>query len=422
MWLKKNEPENYRRTVKIMLPHDYLNYYLSGCTVHAMERGDCSGMGGLFSPTSNTWDTELMHFISADLPTKLPSSIADPHTAIGFVSEDVMRELFSGYTHSRLDEDSASRSKLRRTAVLLAPGCGDNAMGTLAVTSLVTPPLSLSTEAVGGSEVFSDAVCVSTPPLILSLGTSGTLSTLSPSPLIDPSGAIAPFCDSTGNFLPLICIQNCTLVPEEVRKTFPDLSRDAITALAALEPPGCEGVLVLPYFSEGGERTPNWPDASGCFLGLRHGHLQRPGLLYRAALESVAFSLLRGYRRMVQHGLSTSSSPKEKGREGSNTTISLVGGGSKNLLWRQIIADVFQVSVEVHNPQVMASASAVGAALQATAISLGVQVGKVSLVLEERDNSKQSVYVHPTRDAETKRMYEEAFKRHVSISNSLFGK
>lgn len=241
------------------------------------------------------------------------------------------------------------------------------------------------------------------------------------------------FCNSTGNYLPLICIQNCSLIPEEIRKTFPDLSRDAITALAALEPPGCEGVLLLPYFSEGGERTPNWPEATGCFLGLKHGHLQRPGLLYRAALESIAYALLRGYHRMVQHGLpelllsdsaSDSDSEGRRGNTGSRK-ISLVGGGSNNLLWRQILADVFQVSVEVHDPLVTTNASAVGAALQAAAIALRVRVGQVPLLVSTSHpvSSEQppAVCCHPTRDAEMSRVYDMAFKRHVAISNSLFG-
>jgi xylulokinase len=284
MWLKKNEPENYRRTTKIMLPHDYVNYVLSGRTVHAMERGDSSGMG-IFSLESNTFDTDLMHFIDPDLSSKLPS-IVDPHSSIGSVNKDVFRKLFPGFT-GEYEHD-----------ILIAPGCGDNAMSTLAVSSLSAAP-------------------EQSAPLILSLGTSGTLSTVSARPLVDPSGGIAPFCDSTGNYLPLICIQNCSLVPEEVRKTFPHLSVADITALAAQEPPGCEGVLLLPYFSEGGERTPNWPAATGCFLGLRPGHLQRPGLLYRAALESVAFALLRGHRLLVDHGLALSD----------DAQITLVGGG-----------------------------------------------------------------------------------------------
>ena len=67
------------------------------------------------------------------------------------------------------------------------------------------------------------------------------------------------------------------------------MSREEITALAEKEPIGCEGLTFLPYLA--GERTPNWPHASGCLVGIRTGHLARPGLVYRAALEGVSFSI-----------------------------------------------------------------------------------------------------------------------------------
>lgn len=84
---------------------------------------------------------------------------------------------------------------------------------------------------------------------------------------------------------------NCTGCPEEIQTAF-SLSLDGATGLAAQEPPGCEGVNVLPYFT--GERTPDWPHARASILGLRPGALQRPGLLYRAALEGSTFSLATG--------------------------------------------------------------------------------------------------------------------------------
>ncbi len=95
-------------------------------------------------------------------------------------------------------------------------------------------------------------------------------------------------------------------------------------------PPGSHGISFLPYLL--GERTPNWPHAAGAVLGLRPG-LMTPGLLYRAALEGVALSLLAGFGRMQGLGMR------------SATEICLVGGGANNGLWRRIIADVFQLPV-----------------------------------------------------------------------------
>ena len=76
----------------------------------------------------------------------------------------------------------------------------------------------------------------------------------------------------------------------QVRRAF-GLDFAEATALAEREAPGCEGVNFVPYLT--GERTPNWPHASGAVAGLRPGSL-RPGLLYRAALEAATFSLLSG--------------------------------------------------------------------------------------------------------------------------------
>ncbi len=129
----------------------------------------------------------------------------------------------------------------------------------------------------------------------LIIGTSGTIYGCSSDPIIDKSGVIACFCDCTGNYLPLCCIQNCTQVPEEIRLMYNchhefnagittttsmndsgNISRDIIsqshiTTLAEQEAVGSEGIIILPYFSLGGERTPNWPHASGGMFGLRTG-------------------------------------------------------------------------------------------------------------------------------------------------------
>ena len=340
-----------------------------------MERGDASGTG-IFCNESNTFNKDLVEFIDQDLSQKLPPIVC-PHNCIGLVDPAIFRSLFSNFSDAK-----------NTCTVLMAPGSGDNAMSALAISSLDCADPS------------------SSPPLFLSLGTSGTLCTMSTSAVVDRSGSIAPFCDCTGNYLPLLCIQNCSLVPEEVRKIFPNIDIDEITALAASEPPGCEGLLVLPYFSEGGERSPNWPNSSAAFLGLRHGHFKRPGLLYRAALESVAYSLLRGYRSMIDNGLP----------EILNTKIHLVGGGSKNSLWRQIIADVFRIPVVIDDEEITSKASAVGAALQATAIAYGVSVGRVVLGLKNR---RQSL-IYPVSDENVRDAYESSLQRHISISNKLF--
>jgi xylulokinase len=130
------------------------------------------------------------------------------------------------------------------TDVIVAPGSGDNAISAL------------------GAGVTRDG------QVMISLGTSGTLFGVSAAPIVDKTGVVAPFCDATGAWLPLVCTLNCARVAEEVREAF-GLSYDEITALAAAEAPGCQGVNYLPYLM--GARTPNWPHSSGALLGLRPG-------------------------------------------------------------------------------------------------------------------------------------------------------
>lgn len=298
LWLKRHEPENFHKTVKVMLPHDYINYYLSGCTVHVMERGDASGTGLLHS-SGLYFDRELLEYIDATLHLKFPKTkLKSPNEMIGKVASSVASTLFQSDHYQYIQTGKV---------IYLSPGSGDNAMSALGV----------------GASVPGSS-------LVVSLGTSGTLFTCHSRRLTDASGVVAPFCDATGNWLPLTCIQNCGLVCEEIRVSISDscagvLSVNEITEVACREPIGCEGVVVIPYFSSGGERTPNWPHASGGMLGLRSGHLNRPGLLYRAALESICFALYRGYLKMQAIGLH--SSFKE---------LQVVGGGAENELWCQV--------------------------------------------------------------------------------------
>ena len=185
------------------------------------------------------------------------------------------------------------------------------------------------------------AGCVTDGRLVVSLGTSGTLFGYSPTPVMDPTGAVAPFCDATGGYLPLLCTMNCTQVVSEVVSAFSGGSggsgggdggyggagtattgseaHETLAAQAENFPPGCDGVRFLPYLV--GERSPNWPHASGALTGLRPGSLGKPGLLYRAAVEGATYSLLAGVKRMNELGLPPP------------TELAVVGGGSKSALW-----------------------------------------------------------------------------------------
>ncbi len=282
LWLKRHEPANWARVAHVLLPHDYVNFWLTG--ERSMEFGDASGTG-FFAPATRTFDQQAMAAIDAKLPAMLP-----PLRAPG---------AFAG----RLAGPTAARLGLR-PGIPVSTGGGDNMMAAI------------------GSGACSAGVVVA------SLGTSGTIFTRTESPVVDPRGLIAPFCSSDGAWLPLLCVMNLTGVTEEV-KALTGLDHAALTAAAAAVAPGAGGLVLLPFLL--GERVPDLPEATGSLLGLRPGSL-RPGSLYRAALEGTACNLASGLERLRNLGLLVDE-------------VRLCGGAAQNPLWVQILANVFDVPV-----------------------------------------------------------------------------
>lgn len=176
------------------------------------------------------------------------------------------------------------------------------------------------------------------------------------------------------------------------------MSHEELSRLAAAEPPGCSGVSFLPYLA--GERTPNWPHASGALVGLRPGQLACPGLLYRAALEGVTFSLLAGYRRMAELGI-------------RGTALYVVGGGSRSPTWRHVLADAFDLPLRF---PLEPESAALGAALQAAAVATGADVAEF---VEAHRPPLAGDEVLPTPAGVA--AMAVAFRQHLRWSEALFG-
>lgn len=304
LWMKKNHPGRYERLDCILLPHDYLNLYLTG--ERCMEAGDASGTA-LFDVRNRSWSSVLLRATDPerDLANCLPP-VNDSLRSIGSLLPDRARTL--GLP----------------AGIPVAPGGGDNMMGALG-TGNVRPGV-----------------------LTISLGTSGTVYAYSASPVIDPKGNIAAFCSSTGGWLPLLCTMNCTVSTELMRGV---LSADieAFEAQVARAPSGAQGVLTLPFFT--GERTPNLPHAKGCIVGLDAKNT-RPENLLRSAMEGATFALRFGVEELAQLG----TEAKE---------VVLTGGGANSATWRQVAADVFNLPVTMTE---QTEGAAFGAALQAVAL------------------------------------------------------
>jgi xylulokinase len=282
LWLKRHEPDNFAQLTTVLLPHDYLNYHLTGEL--SMEYGDASGTA-LMDVRTRTWARDVVDFIDPALIDKLPP-LGSSRRAAGTLLPRYAKEW-----------------NLPANVVVSAGG-GDNMMG-----------------AIGTGNVEPGRVTAS-------LGTSGTIYAYSDKPVIDPGGEIAAFCDSTDAWLPLLCTMNVTVATEAARHLF-GWSHAQLDEAIRTVPPGADGLLFLPYLQ--GERTPNLPRGTGVFHGLTP-RTMAPAHMARATMEGVTLGLLYGLHRMRTLGIAP-------------TEIRLTGGGSKSAVWRQICADVFRCRV-----------------------------------------------------------------------------
>jgi xylulokinase len=300
-WFGKQHPARYREMAHILLPHDYLNFVLTG--VAAMEYGDASGTG-LLDVRSRQWSPRMLRAVDAerDLSTCLPPLLA-PDAILG-----------------RTSEEAARRFGLP-AGIPVAPGGGDNMMAAIG-TGNVTPG-----------------------KLTMSLGTSGTLFAYSDVPVIDGNGNIAAFCSSTGGWLPLLCTMNCTLATELMKQPLA-ISTAQFDATIAEVGAGSDGLIMLPFFT--GERTPDLPHASASLLGLTARNCTR-GHLLRATVEGATYAIRFGLDELTRLGIEAAE-------------IVLTGGGSKSPAWCQIVADVCRLPVTL---LVQDEGASFGAALQA---------------------------------------------------------
>ena len=303
-WLRDKHPGQYAQMDCILLPHDYLNFFLTG--ERCMEAGDASGTGFLDVRTRD-WSHKMLHAIdpNRDLKACLPAVRTD-NEAIGTLLPSVAATL--GLP----------------AGIPVTIGGGDNMMG-----------------AIGTGNVSPGVVS-------MSLGTSGTVYAYSDNPVVDKKGNIAAFCSSTGGWLPLLCTMNCTVSTELMR----DLLNSDIAsfeAQVASAPRGSNGVITVPFFN--GERTPNLPNAKGCVLGLDSRNT-KPENLLRSAVEGATFALRFGIDELADLGISTDE-------------IVVTGGGVNSAMWRQIISDVCNAPVTVLR---QSEGAAFGAALQAVSM------------------------------------------------------
>lgn len=283
LWMKENEPENFARICKIMLPKDYLAYKLSGsfCT----EYSDASGML-LLDVEHKYWSKEMME-------------ICD-------ITEEQLPQLYESWeTVGTLKEEVAAELGLPADVKVIA-GAGDNAAAAV------------------GTATVGDGGCN------ISLGTSGTLFISSEKFGVDDYNALHSFAHADGNYH----LMGCMLSAASCNKWWMD---DILkTTDYAGEQKGITGlgenrVFYLPYLM--GERSPhNDPDARAAFIGMSMDTTREEMTL--AVLEGVAF----GLRDSLEVARSIGVTPER---------TKICGGGAKSPLWRKIIANVMNMKVDI---------------------------------------------------------------------------
>ena len=352
LWLKQHEPENYERLATVLLPHDYINFWLTG--QRKTEYGDASGTA-YFDVNTRSWSEAILNAIdeSGRLQECLPELISSESPA-GTIRPDI-----------------AEKFGLRPN-ILVSSGGGDNMMA-----------------AIGTGNVSPGIVTTS-------LGTSGTIYSYSDKPVVDPNGELAAFCSSSGGWLPLVCTMNVTVSTELTRELL-DRSLADLNQLASSARPGAEGILLLPYFN--GERTPALPNAKAVIYGLTSTNYNAANLA-RSSMEGATLGLRYGLDVLKQQGLNP-------------TEIRLVGGGAKSALWRQIVADIFHCPVVCPESS---EAGAVGAALQAMWCFLSQNEGdvKISDLTDRYIALDESTRTGP--DASTAAKYADIYQNYLKLN------
>lgn len=285
LWMQKNEPENFRKISKIMLPKDYINYRLTG--VHTTDYSDASGML-LLDVKHKCWSKPMLDICN--------------------IREEQMPRLFESYEPiGSLLPEAAEKLGLMKGITVVA-GAGDNAAAAV------------------GTGAVSEGSCN------ISLGTSGTIFLPSNKFKTDEGNGLHAFCHADGGYHLMGCILSAASCNkwfcEDILKTERYQEEQASITEDKL---GNNHVFFLPYLM--GERSPiNDTDARGTFLGMRMDTTRSD--FVQAVLEGVAFAIRDNLEVAKQSGIQITSS-------------SLCGGGAKSPLWQNILCNVLQLPLHL---------------------------------------------------------------------------
>ena len=285
LWMQENEPENFQKIAKIMLPKDYINYILTG--VHCCDYSDASGML-LLDVEKKVWSKEML--------------------SICGVSEAQMPRLFESYECiGTVDPDIAVKLGISGTVKVCA-GAGDNAAAAV------------------GTGVVGEGGCN------ISLGTSGTVFISSEKFGVDPNNALHAFAHADGGWHLMGCMLSAASCNKWLLEDiFGTNDHAAEQAPICDEKLGQNHVFFLPYLM--GERSPiNDTNARGTLIGMTMDTTRAD--MVQAVLEGVAFAIRDSVEVARSLGIEINSSK-------------ICGGGAKSPLWKRIFANVLNAELEI---------------------------------------------------------------------------
>ncbi len=296
LWMKENEPESWKQTELFLPPNQYVVYKLTGQIV--MDVTAAGNLGGLYDMERGAWSEEMGMML--DIPLcKMPQTLLQPYETAGTLSKAAAEELglISG--------------------IPVCAGCVDCLSSTLAAgvtgpgQSVAVLATSLNWGVLHKNKPL-EPMYITMPYVTGEQGVRYTYGGMS------TAGALTRWFSE--QFAPGIWDAGAS-----ERIPFEQLEKAAKKI-----PPGCEGLLLLPYFM--GERCPIWDsEARGAMLGLSLKH--SGAHVYRAILESVGY----GMRHIIECF---------EGDIGENQCCKLVGGGSESLLWSRILSDITGKTME----------------------------------------------------------------------------
>ncbi len=329
LWVRNNEPNNFAKINKVMLPKDYIAYLLSG--VHCTDVSDASGML-LLDVKNKCWSKEMLEI--CDLKEEQMAKIYESYEVVGNLTEKAAKEL--GLS----------------TNVKIIAGGGDQAVAAV------------------GTGTVGEGKCN------VSLGTSGVVFISSKEFAVDDKNALHAFAHADGKYhfmgVMLSAAASNKWWMDDILKT-KEYSKEqqAITEL------GDNNVFFLPYLM--GERTPhNNPNARGTFIGMTMDTTRAD--MTQAVLEGVAFALRDSFEITKSLGVNVER-------------IRINGGGAKSPLWCKIIANVLNVKVDkINSEEGPAFGAAILAAVGCgTYKSVEEAAGKLIKVIETTEQDMEVV-------------------------------